>query len=318
MKTIETQDLKYFIPIDTFNICLIDQASRKQITEMYPTRKDGAYYLDKFSNYIKDNYSISFKDYCKQYLKFDWPLCPSSSSETGYRFNGKGVFISTFAAGKISKEHCPKFMAACEKFSIERKGSGNPMFGKEPWNKGLDVNHPVIAKIAEDRKGKKTSDEVKLKQSESAKKRIVHGHTGKKHSPETIEKLRENTAQMYRDKKYTRVTGIEIKVRNFLIEQNIQFVEQYFFKYYSLDFALTDQKICIECQGQYFHSDPRFYPNGPISNVQRRNFGRDKAKRKYLKSKDWEMIELWEAEINDGQFKEILICKLKELKALEV
>ena len=30
------------------------------------------------------------------------------------------------------------------------------------------------------------------------------------------------------------------------------------------------------------------------------------------------MIELWEAEINDGQFKEILICKLKELKALEV
>ena len=123
---------------------------------------------------------------------------------------------------------------------------------------------------------------------------------------------------MYRDNKYKRVTGIEIKVRNFLIEQNIQFVEQYFFKYYSLDFALTDQKICIECQGQYFHSDPRFYPNGPISNVQRRNFGRDKAKRKYLKSKDWEMIELWEAEINDGQFKEILICKLKELKALEV
>lgn len=317
MKTIETQDLKYFIPINMFNICLIDQVKREEIIKIYPKRTQGIYYLDKFSNYLENKHSIKFKDYCKKYLKFDWPLCPASGEETGFRVTGKGVFISKFKRGKITKKHCPNFAKSCRELSEKRKGIGNPMFGREAWNKGLDANHPKIAKIVEKSKGRKTSLESREKQSASAKKRLVHGHTGKKHSEETIAKLRENTAKMYRDKKYNRVTSIEIKVRDFLIEKRINFEEQHFFKYYSLDFALINEKICIECQGQFFHCDPRFYPNGPISNVQRRNLGRDKSKRKYLESKGWKMIEIWEAEINDGQFKDILTCKLKELKVLE-
>lgn len=315
--SIKNEDLKYFIPISMFNNSLLDKLTKKEIIELYPTRQNGAYYLDKFSNYLKDNYSISLKDYCKQYLNFEWPRCPISNLETGYKITGKGICISTFIRGKVSKEHCPKFKAACEKFSQERMGSGNPMFSKTAWNKGLNIGHPTIALMAEKRRGRITSEESKLKQSESAKKRKVHGHTGKKHSPENIQKFRENTAKMYHDKKYNRVTSIEIKVREFLQEIGIEFIEQYHFKYYSLDFVLEKQKVCIECQGTYFHVDPRIYPNGPVSKVQKRNFWRDNAKKKYLTNKGWTFIELWETEINDGQFKEILICRLKELKILE-
>jgi len=49
----------------------------------------------------------------------------------------------------------------------------------------------------------------------------------------------------------------------------------------------------------------------------KRNFGRDKAKKAYLKKLGWAIIELWETEINDGQFKEILKCELQKLKRLE-
>lgn len=318
MSDIKSDISTHFIPINMFEVCLIDKCEKRNIINMYPTRKDGAYYLNKFSNYLKDNYKIEFKEYCKEYLNFNWPKCPVSGVETGFKLDGKGVKISKFAQGKISKEHCPNFAQACDKFSQERKGKGNPMFGRKAWNSGLDASHPTIALIAAKNVGRKTSEEARLKQSESAKRRKVHGHTGKKHSTETIKKLRENTAKMYQEKRYNRVTQIEIKVRDFLNELDLEFSEQYFFKYYSLDFALEKYKICIECQGTYFHVDPRIYPNGPISKVQKRNFGRDKAKKKFLNNNGWTLIELWETEINDGQFKDILICKLKELKVLEV
>ena len=94
-------------------------------------------------------------------------------------------------------------------------------------------------------------------------------------------------------------------------------VEEYQIKYFSADFAFPEHKIAIECQGQYYHVDPRVYPNGPKTAVQRRNFGRDKAKKKYLDMKGWIMLEAWEAEINDGSFKEDILCKLKELKLLK-
>ncbi len=52
--------------------------------------------------------------------------------------------------------------------------------------------------------------------------------------------------------------------------------------------------------------------------MQRRNLIRDKAKKTFLKNRNWVLIELWEAKINDGQFKEILLCKLRELNVLKV
>lgn len=168
--------------------------------------------------------------------------------------------------------------------------------------------------------GKKTSEEVKSKQSASAKTRKIHGHTGKKHSEETIEILREKTAERYRDGTFKRETSIHLKVREFLSQLDLACSpeEEFTLKYFSLDFAFPDKKLAIECQGTYFHIDPRFYPNGPVSKVQRRNFGRDVAKKKYLDRMGWTMLELWETEINNGQFTDILTCKLQELNLLNL
>ena len=84
-----------------------------------------------------------------------------------------------------------------------------------------------------------------------------------------------------------------------------------------MDFAFPEKKVAIECQGTYFHVDPRRYPDGPINAMQRRNFGRDKAKKKYCNLIGWEIIEVWENEINDDSFKENLKCKLLELKIIK-
>lgn len=324
MKIIETLNLRKLIPSDYFNICKIDKFTRKQILEWYKkeevTKRKSVYFLDKFEYHIKQ-YNITLKEYCKKYLEIDWPTCPISNKEVGFKICGKGLMLSKFAVAP-NKEFCPKFKEWCDRMSIERAGKGNPVFGKKAWNSGLTSELDMrVKKCAEKRIGHKISEETRLKQSKAMYKRIekngpLHAIP---HSSETCEKLRKHTANLWATGIFRKVTSIHIKIREFLKTLNLKETpqEEYQVKYYSLDFALPDHKVGIECQGTYFHIDPRIYPNGPKDKIQRRNFGRDKAKKTYLTNKGWIIIESWETEINDGSFKNHILCKLKELNLLK-
>ncbi|RTK98202.1 MAG: hypothetical protein EKK57_12285 [Proteobacteria bacterium] len=320
MRTINIPASTHFIPIDKFDICLIDNKLKVEIIKTYPTRADGAYYLDKFSNYLRDNHSISLRDYCIEYLKFEWPKCPVKKELTGYKICGAGLRISQFNRGGITKETCPNFNKSCELASKNRMGSGNPMHGKKPWNKGIGLENPIIASVAAKNRGIKRSQETIEKLSNSAKARKIHGHTGCKHSIETRNKLRENTARLWAEGVFNKTTSIHLKVREYLNSLNLihEFTEEHQLVYFSLDFAFPSVKVAIECQGTYYHVDPRKYPNGPTNAMQKRNFGRDIAKRKFCCDQlGWTIIELWETEINNGEFRQNLLCKLQELNLLK-
>lgn len=306
------------IKANLFDICKIDGKTKQEIIRMYYGREYGAYYLDKFNRHIKTFHKIDIKEYCKKYLDVIWPLCPISKEEVGFKICGAGLILSKFKKGRINKEFSPKFAKFCERISKERKGSGNPMFGKQAWNAGLDRTDPRIDKIAAAREGSTISEETRAKQSESGKKRLIHGHTGHKHSPETKENLRLNTAKLWASGKFNRTSSIHLKVKEYLntLNLNQKYEEEYQVKYFSMDFAFPEAKVAIEVQGTYFHVDPRVYPNGPINSTQRRNFGRDKAKKIVCSREGWYIIELWETEINDGQFKQFLLCRLLELNLL--
>ena len=107
-------------------------------------------------------------------------------------------------------------------------------------------------------------------------------------------------------------------MREFLKTLNLKepFKEEFQVKYFSMDFAFQNAKVAIECQGTYFHVDSRIYPNGPINAMQRRNFGRDKVKKQLCEKEGWIIIPIWETEINDEQFKNILLCELSKLNLL--
>ncbi len=52
--------------------------------------------------------------------------------------------------------------------------------------------------------------------------------------------------------------------------------------------------------------------------MQRRNFGRDILKKQICSDQEgWIILEAWETEINDGTFKNQILCKLKELNLLK-
>lgn len=323
MILIERPDLKKFIPSEHFNVCLVDNLRKEQIWQKYSkqeaTNRKHCYYILKFIHHLKIKHNINLIEYCEKYLGINWPLCPIRHIKVGYKTHGNGIIINNFSFGGVSKKDCLKFKSFCDRISIERIGAGNPMYGKKAWNTGLDNSDPRIKAVADRRRGTKTSEEARKKQSESAKKRKIHGHTGIKHSEETKSKLRENTARLWSEGRFCQVTSIHIKMREFLSTLVLvePFLEEYQAKYYSLDFAFPKSKIAIECDGTYYHIDPRIYPNGPKDKIQRRNFGRDKAKNTYLNNRGWTIIRCWETEINDGSFKEFITCKLKELNILE-
>ena len=304
-----------------FRECLVDKKTIKEIRLLYPKREDGTYLTNKFISYLFDYHNLDIKTYLKDYFSFDWPKCPYTNNYLGYKVRGFGIKINEFYPGKVFKENCFNFRVGCEKLKEERLGEKNPMFGKIPWNKGETKQTNFLLKgVSDKRLGIKFSEETRLKQSSSAKKRLIHGHSGRKHSKENVEKLRINTAKLWSSGVFSRKTSIEEKVENFLnslgLEEPFEF--QYFLKYFSMDFAFPKAKVAIECNGTYFHVDPRVYPDGPINAMQRKNLGRDKFKRKICCYElGWVIIPIWEIEINNDSFKENLLCELVKYNLLK-
>lgn len=318
MNIIKTHNSRSLIPNLHFDICHLDGKTRLEISKLYK-RKDvtthkSCYYLQKFEHHIKINFNLTLKEYCKKYLTEEWPRCPINNEEVGFVINGKGLSLAMFVA-TVNKEHSKNFREYCERISEERKGDGNPMFEAVPWNKGLGLENPTIKAIADKRRGTKASPETRAKMKKSRAEHPLKARHTTPHSEETCAKMRILSAKKWADRIFDKKTSIEQKMEDFLktLELKQEFVYQFQIKYFTVDFAFPELKIAIECDGDYFHINPIFYPNGPINAMQRRNAGRDKAKNQFLGELGWTILRFWECEINSEVYKEKLIRQLREL-----
>jgi len=165
------------------------------------------------------------------------------------------------------------------------------------------------------------SNSAKKKMSESAKKRLIHGMTGKKHSQETKDKIRRTTLKQMNEGRMPHTnTRPHIAVKTYLLYQKIKFIEEYQIGVFSIDFFIPELSLAIEVQGDYWHSNPIFYPNGPETKGQKINYYRDKKKTKYLIDNDMKIFHIWEKEVNDLTYMNKIdktIHILKEKKCLE-
>ena len=224
-----------------------------------------------------------------------------------------------YLRGKIKwLEYCcgryPGQQKWSEEAKITRKGKGNPMYGGTPWNKGLDNTNEIIRRVSQARIGTKASDETKQKLREAYYRREVFPHTGHKHSEETKEKLRQNTLRMIKEGKFKQTkTKPHMELCRILKELNINFVEEYNLEGWSFDVYLTDFKVLIEADGDYFHSNPKIYPNGPKTKTQRVNWYRDIKKNEFCKVNQLELMRFWESDLinNQDSVKEKLSCFAK-------
>jgi very-short-patch-repair endonuclease len=199
------------------------------------------------------------------------------------------------------------------KISEDRKGENNPMSSSSDFWKDENkieqyrnkLSNSMIGKNSgtlEEKHGIERAIEIKQKQSKSATERDFHGNTGNSHSEESKALMREATSRRISEGKFGKTNTIPMKIFEDLLNEleykNIQ--KEHFIKYYTVDFADVKNKIAFEIDGDFWHSNPRVYPNGPIYKSQKKVTNNDKTKQKFLTNLEWTVIRFWEYDLKNN------------------
>lgn len=188
-----------------------------------------------------------------------------------------GVYIASL----MKKEYS-------NKQSLLNSGENNPMFGKTYYDKWVE---------------KYGEEEAKLRQSyKSDKNRLWL-----ENNPEQL-----NTMIINSHKKKYRKTSIEIKLEKYLLENKINHKYNFILdNKYQFDFLIKDRNLIIETHGDYWHANPNTYSDSDINkkalnDQQIYKVNLDYVKLIYLRERGYEVIYLWETEMNNNEYKKIL------------
>jgi len=261
----------------------------------------------RFKRHVEEDHKITLEEYFSRFQ--DPPICSCGvcGKRTKVAKRGANFYWREMACGRNDG-----IKGWSERAKIERLGENNPMFGKEAWNKGLSKeNHASIMTVSEKMTGREVSDSTRTKQSESAKSRIFHGHTGRRHSQKTKDSARERTLQMIRDGKFKQTRSQpHVAMCDILDDLKIDYEEEKVVGYWSFDFFLIKSNTYLEVDGDYFHSNPRFYTE-PKTKTQKINWYRDLKKNKFCAKMGMSLVRFWEHDILHN--KELVKCELEKL-----
>lgn len=268
------------------------------------------YFSSAFSKHLKKDHNLSLSDYFINVIGLEDKKCKCGQCGKSVKIktNGAKIEYNQFACGR--NEGLLKWS---EEAKENRKGDKNPMFNKNPWNKNETKESSESLNIVSKKlTGRKIREETKQKQSNSAKNRLIHGHTGHKHSEYSKQLIRNSTLKRIKNKEFKQTNTKPHKLfKDILYSLDIKFEEECIVGFYNLDFYLPKFNIYIEVDGDYFHSNPKFYPNGPESKTQKKNHTNDQRKNKFFNDNKLTLIRYWEFDIINN--KEEIICSLKKL-----
>lgn len=97
-------------------------------------------------------------------------------------------------------------------------------------------------------------------------------------------------------------------------DANTQIYFQYPIQRYLCDFVDVENRIVFMVNGDFWHANPVLYDEKELTTIQKYNQVRDRNKTRYLKSKGWECIVIWESEIKWN--KDSVKRKIREARKL--
>lgn len=268
----------------------------------------GIFYTEVFVKHLQEHHDITPEEYFQKIYNRPRCSCGICKQYVNLRWKGKSNF--SWRQYKCGRNNGVKKWS--EEAKQSRLGKNNPMYHKTPWNKNkTKEDSESLMNISNKMTGRNVSEQTRNKQSESAKKRQLHGHTGFKHSEESKAKMRQSTLSMIKKGKIKHTkTKPHLALAEILTELGIAFQEEYVIKHWSFDFYLSDFHVLIEVDGDYYHSNPKFYSQ-PTTNTQKINYYRDQKKNEFCQSNHHALIRIWEDDIINNT--EDVRCKLKKL-----
>lgn len=204
----------------------------------------------------------------------------------------------------LYKEKDKKFYGTCGNIECidQHKKNRNKNISKTHWTKGKDSDKIHSNKI-----------KTRLENDRKFNRKYVPWNKGKKnvYSKETIEKIRNATIKQMSDGKIKK-TKIEIKIEQFLIEQNINYKYSFILNKRQYDFIIKDHNLLIEADGDYWHGNPSKYKE--LSDRQILKQKDDRIKDRIAKENGFEIIRFWESDIYNkfDEVKNKIIEKINE------
>ena len=81
---------------------------------------------------------------------------------------------------------------------------------------------------------------------------------------------------------------------------NINFNKNFRLNNFLVDFYLPNYNLVIECDGDYWHSNPLIYNGKELDKIQLKNIDRDRRKEEMLRSNEIDFIRFWEYDIKNN------------------
>ena len=225
---------------------------------------------------------------------------------------------------KKAKYHFCSSLCRRKFLSEKWKGKGNPRFkekilvkcmrcGKEfyvlPSEKRKYCSHECANKIPWN-KGKSWSLEMRQKISITTKKAMK--------APDVREKCRSG-ALFHLENSWKGFTKIERIIYRELKKKGLVPKRQY--RLYEkrklvgvVDFAFPNLKLIIECKGDYWHANPKFYKE--LNHIQKCVLEKDKLKETWARRNNWLILSFYEDQIlhNTNECLDIILMKINELR----
>lgn len=82
-----------------------------------------------------------------------------------------------------------------------------------------------------------------------------------------------------------------------LQEMNLNYKYSFIIEKRQYDFLLTDYNIIIECDGDYWHANPKFFPEPKDWQIERQEI--DREKNRIAEDSGYIILRFWEDDINN-------------------
>ncbi|MEW9049661.1 MAG: DUF559 domain-containing protein [Neobacillus sp.] len=114
------------------------------------------------------------------------------------------------------------------------------------------------------------------------------------YSDETLDKIRTATLKQMEEQVFQK-TKIEKIMEGYLQEIDADYQYSFVLEKRQYDFLVKSHNLIIECDGDYWHANPKFYPSPADWQIERIEI--DKLKNEIARSNGYQIVRFWEDDI---------------------
>lgn len=179
------------------------------------------------------------------------------------------------------------------------------------WNKGLTkdiderLNYGEKISLNKERSEKISKKSKEAWKNDEYRKKILStlnkGMLNYWSKEENREKRKLDMSVYIQKHQYNNKTLLELKFEDILNDLNVVFISQHTVCGYNFDYYIPDKNLLIEVDGDFWHCNPKKYPEGPKYRSQLITLENDKKKNLLCERiKDIKLLRFWEKDINEN------------------